>query len=87
MIEAYLKDIIINWQISDHWKIESPVLINFISSKDTIKGRILHSKNDNINFMTYDNPDENIEELFDSFLSRYQMGIIKCIKNDNILYT
>ena len=62
-------------------------MINFISSKDTIKGRILHSKNDNINFMTYDNPDENIEELFDSFLSRYQMGIIKRIKNDNILYT
>ena len=33
-IIPYLRDIIINLQKSDTWKIQSTVAINFISSKD-----------------------------------------------------
>ena len=45
--------------------------INFISSRDNEKERILHSKGDNIEFMIYDNTDEVIEKIFVSLLNRY----------------
>ena len=34
-IESYLRNIIINLQISDSWKIRLVIAINFISSKNT----------------------------------------------------
>ena len=53
------------------------------------------SKRENIEVMTYDNPDENIEEILDLLLSRYQIifwfsGLDKKAtinpKNDNEKY-
>ena len=52
----------------------------------------MNSKSYNIEFMIYDNIDEIIEELFESPLTRYQIGVetsmilslivlIYCIKN------
>ena len=35
----------------------------------------MHSKTDNIEFMSYDNANEVINELFESPLSRYQVGL------------
>ena len=35
----------------------------------------MHSKSDNIEVMTCDNPDEIIEEHFVSLLSRYQISL------------
>ena len=35
----------------------------------------MHSKSDNIEIMTYDNPDEIPEYLFDLFLSRYEISL------------
>ena len=49
--------------------------INLISSKDASKERTMHSENGNVEVMTYDNPDEIIEELLNSLLSRYQIGL------------
>ena len=54
-IEPYLRDIIINLQTSDSWKIQLTITINFISSKDVYEERVLHSKSVNIEFMPYDN--------------------------------
>ena len=66
---------------------------NFISSKDTYKEQTRYLTSDNIEVITYDNPDETIEELFHLLLSRYQIGlqtqmresdfIIDCV---NLLY-
>ena len=42
-------------------------MINFISSKDTNKEQVMHSKSDNIEVMTYDNANEFIRETFDWF--------------------
>ena len=70
-IIPYLRDIIINLQKSDTWKIQSTVAINFISSKDLEeKERVMHSKSDNIEFMPYDNANEVVDKLFESLLSR-----------------
>ena len=48
-------DIIINLQKSDSWKIQLTIAINFISSKYVDEERVMHSKGNNIEFMSYDN--------------------------------
>ena len=35
----------------------------------------MYSKSDNMEIMTYDNPDEIAEYLFDLFLSRYEISL------------
>ena len=47
----YLKDIINDLKKSDTWKIQLTIAINFISSKDNDKERVMHSKSDNIEIM------------------------------------
>ena len=47
-IEPYLRNIIINLQNSDTWKVQLTIAINFISSKDAEKERVMHSRSDNI---------------------------------------
>ena len=44
---------IINLQKSDTWKIQLTIAINFVSSKDVDKERVMHSESDNIEFMSY----------------------------------
>ena len=41
-IESYLRNIIINLQISDSWKIRLVIAINFISSKNTEEERVMY---------------------------------------------
>ena len=47
-IEPYLRNMIIDPQNSDMWKIQLTVTIKFISSKDTKEERVMHSRSDNI---------------------------------------
>ena len=48
-IKPYLRNIIIDLQISDTWKIQLTIAINFISSIDVEKEHVMHSRSDNIN--------------------------------------
>ena len=57
-----------NLKKSDTWRIQLTIAINFITSKDPDEERVMHSKSDNIEIMTYDDAGEVIEELFESFL-------------------
>ena len=43
-IRPYSRDIIIDLQESDVWKIQLTIAINFISSKDAKEERVMHSK-------------------------------------------
>ena len=72
-IKPHLKDIVIDLQKFDTSKIQLTIAVNFISSKDTNEEQIMHSKTDNIEVMTYDNPAKLIEELFDSLLSERKL--------------
>ena len=74
-IKPYVRDMIINLQKSDTWKIQLTIAINFISSKDVDGECVMHSKSNNIGFMPYDNVNEVVNELFKSLLSRYQIGL------------
>ena len=59
------------------WKVQLTIAINFTYFKDNNEERVMHSKSDNIEFMTYDSADEVTEELFESLLNRYQNWIGK----------
>ena len=65
-----MKDIIIDLQKSDTWKIQLTIAINFISSKYVDEDRVMLSKRDNIEFVSFDNANEVVNELFESLLSR-----------------
>ena len=56
---------------SDTWKIQLTTAINLISSKDNDEQRKMPSKSNDINIIINDKADEVIEELFESFPSRY----------------
>ena len=70
-----MRDIIINLQKSDKWKIQLTIAIDFISSNDVDEERVMHSKSDNIEFMPYDNVKEVVNELYESLLSRCQIDL------------
>ena len=68
-IRPYLKNIN-NLKKPDTWKVQLTIAI---SSKDNDEESVMYSKGDNIEIIVSDNPDEVIEELFQSLLSRYQI--------------
>ena len=65
--KPYLRDIIINLQKSDTWKIQLTIAINFISSKDDEEEYVMHLKNNNIEFMSYDNANEVVMNFSSHF--------------------
>ena len=54
-----------------------------MSSKDNDEYRVMHSKSDNIETMINDKADEIKEKLFQSLLSRYQIGFETLMKKDS----
>ena len=50
-IRPYLKIVINNLKKSDTWGMQVTIAINFISSKDNVQERAMHSKSDNIKIM------------------------------------
>ena len=48
------------------------IAIKFIFSKDDDEERIMHSKSDKIEFMSYDDIHEFVNEVFVPLISRYQ---------------
>ena len=52
--------------------IQSTIAINFEFSKDPDEERVMHSRNNNIKFISYKDANEVLDELFDSIRSRYQ---------------
>ena len=70
---------------SDAWKIKLTIAINFMSSKNNKKERVMHSKSDNIEIMSHDKADEDIEQLFGSLLLRYQIGLETSLKSKDLI--
>ena len=55
--------------------IQLTIEINCISSKDSHETRTMRAKSNNVEIMAGSETDEIIEELFKSFLQRYQEGL------------
>ena len=61
--------------------------INFISSKDdSDETRNMRTKSDNIEIMVGSETDEIIEELFKSFLQRYQEGLEESMERSEFIF-
>ena len=82
-IEPYLRHIIIDLQKSDTWRIQLTIAINLISSKDAEK-KVMHSSSNNIEFTSYNDANEAVDELFDSLRSRYQGNFEASMKRSDL---
>ena len=58
--------------------------INFISSKDSDDARTMHTKSINVEIMMGSETDEIIEDLFESFLQKYQEGLQKSMRGSEL---
>ena len=81
-----MRDVIINLQKSDTWKIQLRSLINFFPTNDVEKEPIIHSKSSNREFMPYDNANEVVDELLEPLLSRYQNGLETSIRGSDFTF-
>ena len=82
-----MRDIVINLQKYDTWKIQLTIAINFISSKDIDEDRVMRSnRGDNTEFVSYDNANQVVSELFESLPSRYQIGLETSIRGRDFTF-
>ena len=67
-----MRDIIIDLQNCDTWKIHLTIAISFISSTDVDEECLMHAKSDNVEVMSYGNVNDINDKLFESLRSRCQ---------------
>ena len=60
--------------------------INFISSKDSDETRTMHTKSNNVEIMIDSETNEIIEDLFESFLQKYQEGLEESMAGGEFAY-
>ena len=85
-IKPYLRNIIINLQNSDAWKIQLTIAINFISSKDAEEDCVMHSSSCNTKFAPYGDAYDVIDKLFKSLHSRYQENLEMSMKESYFIF-
>ena len=73
-------------ETSSEWKIQLTMAINFISSKDSDETRTMHTKSNNVEIMIGSETDEIIEDLFESFLQKYQEGLEEPMRGSGFVY-
>ena len=73
-IKPYLRNIIIDLQNSDAWKIQLTIAIDIISSKDAEEERVMDSMSNKIKFTSYNDTNEVVDELFELLRLRYQLN-------------
>ena len=81
-----MRDIIINLPKSYTWNIQLAIAITFISSKDDDEERVMHSKSNNIEFMSYDNANVVVNKLFGSPLFRYQTELKTSMRGTDFIF-
>ena len=75
IIKPYLKDLIDDHKSKDEWKIQLSMRIIFVSFTDANKTHEMYSKSDNITIMKGAETEDIANELFNTFLKRYQEGL------------
>ena len=73
-------------ETSSEWKIQLTMAINFISSKDSNETRAMHTKSNNVEIMIGSETDEIIENLFETFLQKYQEGLEESMRGSEFVY-
>ena len=94
MIEQYLRELINYYKNKGEWKLQLTAEINFISLKlDSDETCIMHTRSDNEEIINGSDTEEIIEELFKSFLQKYEKNLQEKMKGSdfefdgvNVLY-
>ena len=102
MIIPYLRDMINNHKapvklkslsgeiIDDdtfrEWKIQLTMQTDFISSKDSKETQAIDTKSDNMEIMMGSETDDIIDELFKSFLQRYQAKLEEKMRGSKFVF-
>ena len=73
-------------ETSSEWEIQLTMAINFISSKDSNETRTMHIKSNNVEIMMGSEMDEIMEDLFESFLQKYQEGLEEYMRGSEFSY-
>ena len=73
-------------QISDTMKIQLTIVINFISSKDIEEERVIYLRSKNIKFMSCNDANEVVGELFESLRSRYQGNLETSMRGSGSIF-
>ena len=81
-----MRNIIINLQNFETWKIRLTIAVNFISSKNAEEERVIHSRSDNIKFISYNDTNEVVDELFESIRLRYQGNLETSIRGSDFIF-
>ena len=73
-------------ETSSESKIRLTMAINFISSKDSDEIRTMHTKSNNVEIKMGSETDEIIEDLFESFLQKYQERLEESLTGSKSAY-
>ena len=60
------------------------MVINFIFSKEVDEKRLVHSKSNNTKFITDDNANNIVNELFESLISRHQIVLETSMRGSTV---
>ena len=85
LIEKYLRKLINYYKNKGEWKVQLIAEINFISLKPgSGKTRIMHTRSDNIEITIGDDNDDIIEELFKSFIQKYEENLQNKMRGSDV---
>ena len=85
-IKLYLSDVINDHKTKGERKIHLTMAVNFFSSKDSEEIHTMHSKSDNTEILIGNETDEIIEDVFYSFLQKYQKGVEESMKGSEFVF-
>ena len=85
-IEPYLRNMIIDLQNCDAWKIQLTFVIYFISSRDPEEKRVMRSSSENIKFTSYNDVNKVFDQLFESFHSKYQDNLETSMRRSEFIF-
>ena len=86
IIRPYLRDMISNHKAPSKWKTQLIMRINFISFLDANNFSITHTRSDNIEIMNGIETNDIVNELFKSFLNRYQKNLEMKMKGSSFVF-
>ena len=81
-----MTDIVNDNKNQGEWKILLTMAINFFSSKNSEETCTMYSKNKNIEVMMGNENDKTIEDLFYSFLQRYQINLEEIMRRSEFVF-
>ena len=81
-----MRNIIIDLQNSDAWKIQLTIAINFTSLKDGEEECAMHASSGNIKFTAYSDANDVVDELSESLRSRYQENLETSMKRSGFIF-